>query len=278
MSKTQLILLGTGTPNCMAGRSQQACAVVVNEQPYVIDCGGGTIQRISEAEAKGVSGLAAHKLNRVFLTHLHPDHTVGLADFIIAPWVKSRVDPVQIYGPVGTRNMVGHLLQAYEIGLGEHQNGLAPFEVPLEVEVYEFDQGIIYEDGNIFIEAFRVEHGRLDAFGFRIITDDKTIVHSGDTCAVPVMAQIAKGCDILVHEVYSEKSLAQRDEAWQAYHATAHTSTVELADIANKAQPDLLILNHQMTWGLQSDEGLVKEITDLYNGRVVYGRDLDLFE
>lgn len=278
MSNTQLLLLGTGTPNCEPGRYQQSAAIIKNEQPYIIDCGGGTIQRISEAESQGISSLTNKRLNRLFLTHLHPDHTVGIADFIIAPWVKTRTDPVQIYGPAGTRAMVGNLLEAYQIGISEHQFGLAAIDVPLEVEVYEFDQGFVYEDANVYIESFRVEHGRLNAFGFRIVTDDKTIIHAGDTRPVPVTAEIAKGADILIHEVYCVASLEKREPAWQRYHRTVHTSTYELAEIANQAQPELLILNHYMTWGLNSEEELLKEITDQYNGRVVLGQDLALYE
>ncbi|MEM7331617.1 MAG: MBL fold metallo-hydrolase [Chloroflexota bacterium] len=278
MSKTKLVLLGTGTPNCDPNRYQNASAIIINDQPYIIDCGGGTIQRISEAESRGIAELNDSKLTRLFLTHLHPDHVVGLGDFIIAPWVKTRVDPVQIYGPVGTRNMVEHLLRAFQIGIGEHQNGLAALDAPLEVEVYEFEEGFVYEDGNVYVESFRVEHGSLDAFGLRFVTEDKTIVHSGDTRALPIMAQAAKGADILIHEVYCKASLDMRDPRWQRYHSTAHTSTIELAEIANKAQPGLLILNHSMTWGLQTEETMLKEITDLYNGRVVLGNDLDVFE
>ncbi len=278
MSNTKVVLLGTGTPNCEPHRYQNSSAIIVNDQPYIIDCGGGTIQRISEAENQGVTALHDSKLTRIFLTHLHPDHVVGLADFIIAPWVKTRTSPVQIYGPVGTKNMVEHLLRAFQIGIGEHQYGLAALDTPLELEVYEFEEGFVYEDGNVYVESFRVQHGGLDAFGLRFISDDKTIVHSGDTCALPVMADAAKGCDILIHEVYCKASLDQRDEGWKKYHSTAHTSTVELAEIANKAQPGLLILNHYMTWGFHSDEYLLKEITDLYNGRVVLGQDLEVYE
>lgn len=277
-SKTQFLILGSGTPNCVAGRAQQSAAVIVNDQPYIIDCGGGVVQRIAEAVAMGVTALEDAKLTRVFITHLHPDHTVGLADLMIAPWVKTRIQPLQIYGPKGTREMVENLLDAFKVGIDEHINGLAALPAPLNVEVYEFEAGMIYSDNNIAIEAFNVRHGRLAAFGFKLVTEDKVIVHSGDTCAVPVMAQKAKGCDILIHEVYCQASLMLREPGWRRYHQSAHTSTYELAEIANKAQPKLLILNHYMTWGYFSDEKLLEEIGEQYHGRVVIGRDLDLFD
>src|SRR5262245_57570687 len=79
-SKTQVVLLGTGTPNADPDRSGPAVAVVVNDTPYVIDCGPGVVRRAAAAERRGVRGLAVAKLRRLFITHLHSDHTVGLPD------------------------------------------------------------------------------------------------------------------------------------------------------------------------------------------------------
>ncbi len=100
---------------------------------------------------------------------------------------------------------------------------------------------------------------------------------SGDTTPVDAIAEAAAGCDILLHEVYSATRLAARRADWQAYHRAHHTSTVELADLAARAEPDLLVCYHQLYWGA-TDEDLLAEIRDAgYTGRVVSGRDLDIF-
>lgn len=274
---TRLVLLGTGTPNCLPDRFQQAAAVVVNGQAYVIDCGGGTVQRTTQAVAElGVAELGLAGLTRLFLTHLHPDHTAGLADFMLAPWVEMRPELV-IYGPAGTNDLVAHLLKAYEKGIGEHRHGLAPINHPLNVSAQEYDEGVFYEDEHISIEAFRVQHGSLDAFGLRCVTADKVIVHSGDTRPLPVVVEKARGCDILLHEVYCEASLATRPLAWQTYHRNYHTSGVELAGLVNEARPGLLVLNHQLIWGDYTRADLMAEITGLYDGAVVFGEDLMVF-
>ena len=89
MSRTRLVLLGTGNPNLHPDRYQSSLAVIVDDVPYIVDCGGGTVQRLSQAQhEKGISALAAPRLSRLFLTHLHPDHTTGLPDFIIALWLE----------------------------------------------------------------------------------------------------------------------------------------------------------------------------------------------
>lgn len=274
---TQLVLLGTGTPNCEVGRVQQGAAVITEGQPYLIDCGGGIMQRIAEARAGGMAAFDMARLTRLFLTHLHPDHTAGLADLILAPWVLGRAAPLRIFGPIGTQALVDNLLQGYAIGIGEHRDGLAPIDNPLAVVVTEIEAGEVYADAAVRVEAFRVSHGGLDAFGYRFTTADRIIVHSGDTCPVPVMVEMAAGCDILVHEVYCAASLSWHSERWQRYHRSVHTSGVELAALAAEAQPKLLVLNHQLIWGDWTEVDLMAEIAAGYDGRVVYGRDLDLF-
>ena len=275
MSKTSLLLLGTGTPNCEADKAQTSSAVIVDNFPYIVDCGGGTVQRMAEAQGKGHTALESPNLTRIFLTHLHPDHVVGLADFIIAPWVRRRTEPVHIYGPKGTEEMVANLLKAFQIGIGEHDHGLAPITAPIGAIAHEYDAGIIYEDERVNVEAFRVAHGGLDAFGLKFISEDKTIVFSGDTGPVDILKEKAKGCDILVHEVYCKKALDQRDAGWQGYHTVAHTSGIDVGKIANEAQPDLVVLHHVLLWGLATENELLAEISSEYDGAVWLGKDLD---
>ena len=81
---------------------------------------------------------------------------------------------------------------------------------------------------------------------------------------------------MLIHEVYSQKGFEGRSPVWQQYHSSFHTSSVELAEIARETQPGLLLLYHQLLWG-STEEELVKEITDRYDGPVVSGHDLDVF-
>lgn len=277
MSRTQLVLLGTGTPNILPSRYQSSLAIIVDNVPYLVDCGGGAIQRASEAfHNKGIKGLALKNLSKVFLTHLHPDHTTGLADLIIAPWVLDREEPLQVWGPAGTGSMIDHLLKAYRIGIGEHRDGLAPINHPLKATVTEIASGKIYQDERVTVTAFQVSHGGLEAYGYKFVTRDKTIVISGDTAATDTLIEAATACDILVHEVYSGVQLETRPPEWQAYHLASHTSPKELADIAKKAKPKLLILVHQLFWETSEAE-LFDEVYRHYQGSVVSGHDLDVF-
>jgi len=98
---TRVILLGTGTPNADPRRSGPAVAVVAGQTPYLFDCGPGVVRRAEAAYEKGQRALAMENLSRVFITHLHSDHTVGLPDLMLTPWVLGRRSPLQVYGPPG---------------------------------------------------------------------------------------------------------------------------------------------------------------------------------
>ncbi len=235
--------------------------------------------RISEAyHNKKMQAFAMQKLTRLFITHLHPDHTSGLPGLIIGPWVLDRVEPLQIYGPKGTRTLVDHILVAFADGIAKHRDGIAPIAGSLEIEVTEITEGEIYRDDNVMVEAFRVPHGGLEAYGLRFNAADKVIVHSGDTAATDAMITYAKDCDILVHEAYYAGSLYVRSPEWQRYHKMAHTSGTDLGKLAREIRPRTLVLNHQLIWGDHTPDELLAEIRAEYDGDVIFSRDFDVFE
>lgn len=277
-SKTQVVLLGTGTPNADPDRSGPAVAVVVNDTPYVVDCGPGVVRRAAAAARKGVKGLAVEKLRRLFITHLHSDHTAGLPDFIFTPAVLERDAPLEIYGPPGIRRMTDHILKAYAEDINIRLRGLEPAKPRgYEVRANDVKPGVVYRDGNVTVKAFPVKHGSWKhAFGFRFETPDRTIVISGDCALSESVIEACQGCDVLIHEVYSTTGFARRPPEWQRYHSNFHTSSKELAEIAAKAKPGLLILYHQLLWGA-TPEQLLEEIRLGYQGKVVFGADLDVY-
>jgi ribonuclease Z len=277
-SKTQVVLLGTGTPNADPERFGPAVAVVVNDTPYVIDCGPGVVRRAAAAAGKGVGGLSVEKLRRLFVTHLHSDHTAGLPDFILTPAVLERDAPLEIYGPPGIKGMTDHILKAYSEDVEIRTHGLEPSKPRgYVVNVHEMKPGVIYRDENVTVKAFPVKHGSWKyAYGFRFETPDRVIVLSGDCAPSESVIEACNGCDMLIHEVYSTAGFARRPPEWQRYHSKFHTSSKELAALAAKAQPKLLILYHQLLWGTAPDQ-LLGEISESYSGQVVSGADLDIY-
>jgi ribonuclease BN (tRNA processing enzyme) len=128
------------------------------------------------------------------------------------------------------------------------------------------------------VEAVPVLHGAWPhAYGYKVSDGTRSIVVSGDTRPCPAIVEAACNADVLVHEVYSTHRFATRPPEWQRYHAAFHTSTRELAAIANEARPGLLVLTHQLFWGA-TPEDLVAELREYgYAGPVASARDLDMF-
>lgn len=275
---TQIVLLGTGTPNPDPDRSGPCVAIIVNGTPYLVDCGPGVVRRAAAAHRAGVEALAVENLKHLFVTHLHSDHTIGLPDLILTPWVLERDEPLAVYGPPGICAMTEHILEAYKEDIRVRIEGLEPANtVGYQVSVHEIEPGTIYRDANVTVRAFPVKHGAWScAYGFRFETPGRTIVISGDTTPTSSLVENATGCDVLIHEVYSQAGFETRPPEWQRYHADSHTSSVQLAEIAAKVQPGLLILYHQLFWG-SSEEDLLNELRHTYKGKVVCGQDLDVY-
>ena len=279
VNRTQLVMIGTGTPFADPDRSGPSLAIVVNESAYVVDCGPGVVRRAAAiAQKRGITALKPDRLKRLFVTHLHSDHTAGYSDFIFTPAVLDRNEPIQVIGPPGIRRMTKHLLKAFSEDMEIRIKGLEMGNAEgYKVEVKEVTQGEVYRDEHLIVEAFEVQHGSWrHALGYRFTTKDKVIVVSGDCTYSESIIAMAKGCDILVHEVFSEAGLQKREERWQRYHSTFHTSTSQLALIAQVVKPKLLVLTHQLTFG-SSLESLLEEIGRTYTGKMVNGLDGDVF-
>jgi len=279
-ARTQVVLLGTGTPNPDPARAGPALAIVVHGAAYLVDAGPGIVRRAAAAERAGVAALAQPKLTVVFITHLHSDHTLGLPDLIFSPWVLERTLPLEVYGPPGIAAMTAHLEQAYAEDVRIRTTGGQPHtDSGYVVHPHEIDAGVVYRDSNVTVNAFRVDHGGVPAggaFGYKFVTRDRTIVISGDTRPTEEIVRQCSGCDVLVHEVYSRAAWGTRPPAWQRYHAAAHTSGEELGILAARARPKLLVLTHALTWSA-TPEAVVREVRRAFAGAVVYANDLDIY-
>lgn len=277
MAGTSVVLLGTGTPNAEPERSGPCVAVIANETPYLVDFGPGVVRRAVAAHQVGSAVLAPPNLGLAFLTHLHSDHTAGYADLIFTPWVLGRDKPLQVFGPPGLTGMTEHLLAAYQEDIRERVEGLERANPDgHRVLAREIQAGFVFQHAHVRVEALPANHGSWPALSYRFTTPDRIVVISGDTAPHPAMTDNYAGADVLVHEVYSWAGLQRRPPEWRRYHQAVHTSSLELAEVAAQVQPGLLVLYHQLLWG-ESEDDLLAEIHMRWDGRVVSGRDLDVF-
>jgi ribonuclease BN (tRNA processing enzyme) len=268
---TRVILLGTGTPNADPERMGPAVAVVSGDRVYIVDCGPGVVRRAAQA------GIRMDQLTRVFITHLHSDHTAGLPDVILTPPNDGRVTPLDVFGPPGVRAMTAAIMQAWKEDFAIRLHGMQPnLARGFVVNAHDVNPGEVYRDPAVRVIAFAVSHGTWKhAYGYRFEARDKVIVISGDTTFSQALVAAAKGCDILVHEVYSAQGLTRRIPQWQSYHAAFHTSGPDVGRIAALVRPSKLVLYHILTMG-ESREELLREVRQNYAGEIVYGKDLDV--
>lgn len=279
---TKIVMLGTGNPNPSPAQSGCSVAIVVNDTPYIVDFGPGLIRKaatLSSNYGGTIRSLNVKNIKHAFLTHLHSDHTTGYPDLIFTPWVMGRDEPLEVYGPEGINDMTSNILKAYEEDIRYRLYGYEPINNKgWRVNSHEFtEEGIIYKDENITVEAFPVPHGTWpNSWGFRFTTPDKIIVLSGDTSPSEKIIEYASGVDILLHEVYYKKGYDTKTEFWKKYHTRNHTSTIELAEIMEKTQPKLTVLYHILYWGA-TEEDLISEISTIYSGKVIVGKDLDIY-
>lgn len=283
---TQVVMLGTGTPRPDPSRSGPATAIIINDMPYLVDFGPGVVRRVTAAYEKGVTALGYGGVNIriVFLTHLHSDHTAGYPDLIFTPWVMGRQEPLTVYGPKGITSMTEHVLNAWAVDIEGRTNGLNQHNrTGWRVATREIVPGVVYRDANVTVTAFPARHEEMvDSFSFRFDTSDRTIVISGDTAPTQAMLAHARGCDVLIHEAHSLMEASHSPRPTPEFRRRHHTSSVELAEIANTVRPKLLVTYHRSAKGEvppgpgQMDV-LIDEIRRNYSGPVVAANDLDIF-
>lgn len=276
---TRVVMLGTGTPNADPERSGPAVAIVVGDAVYLVDAGAGIVRRAAlAARQDSIPALRNPNLRRVFLTHLHSDHTVGLPDLMLSPWVLERTAPLEVRGPAGTARMVNLLSQAYSEDIALRLRGGEPSNKTGYATVgKDVSPGVVYRDSNVTVTAFEVSHGKWEhAYGYIFKTRDRTIVVSGDTRPSNAVVRACQQCDVLIHEVYDAETFKRRPPEWQSYHASYHTSTYELAALAARARPKLLVMYHQLYWG-GTDDSLTQQVRSRYSGAVVSARDLGVY-
>ncbi|PYV72215.1 MAG: MBL fold metallo-hydrolase [Acidobacteria bacterium] len=299
-TRTRVVLLGISPPVPDPDRSGPATLIVVDDRAYLVDFGPGVVRRAEAAALKGVTAARPGNLKVAFVTHLHSDHTAGYSDLILTGWTSGRTVPLEVYGPSGLQSMTEHILQAYRVDIETRANPEGPmrdvgrFPDAWKVNAHEIKPGVIYKDEKVTVTAFATKHA-MESYGYRFDTLDRSIVISGDTNPVQETIKACNGCDVLIHEAQPLELHAKMPESVQAFVAKYHTTTEQLAELATKAKPKLLIIYHTISFppGIApprllppkggadalyaSPEMIQKEIGARYSGKFVIGRDLDVY-
>lgn len=265
----KIIFLGTSGSMPTPSRAASSVAIKRKGEVILFDCGEGTQRQMVAAR------LGFRRPTRIFISHLHGDHVLGLPGLLQTMALLRRERPLHLYGPQGILNFI----KAFSYILG----------VPgFPLEIYEIaDEGVVFATSEYKVEAAMadhegdcwsyalVEHPRPGRFhperarmlgvpegplwkklqhGGQVVIDDgrlvrptdvvdpprqgRKIVYSGDTRPTEALVGLAKGADVLIHEATFDDSLAGR--AAEDGHSTAS----QAAEMAAEAGVGLLLLTH----------------------------------
>jgi ribonuclease Z len=265
----RVTLLGTGGPWPSVERFGPSTLVEVGDQVLLFDCGRGATQRLAQA------GVALKDIDAVFLTHLHSDHTVGLPDLWLTGWLRGRTDPMLVFGPEGTQAMMGHFEQAFRADIASRPS--LPREAAA-IAAHDIGENVVYSTDDVTVTAFVVDHGDIPAYGYRIdYQGRRSVVLSGDTRYSENLIRMARGVQLLVHEVAAaDPDLMSSSERVRSIIGI-HTTPEDAARVFKQARPYLAIYSHILLFDVSEDE-LVRRTQAGYPGALQIGRDLMVIE
>jgi ribonuclease Z len=279
----KVTLLGTGTPQLNPRRMSYSTLIEAGDEVLMFDAG-----RAAMLQAKK-SGANLKNLDKLFLTHLHSDHVVGIPDVWLTGFLAPsfRATPMNVWGPEGVENLASGLRQAYD------------FDVNIRIAQYggkraagmEFDttvvhDGYVYENNGVKVTAFEVQHtGPNTAYGYKIEYKGRSVVLSGDTIYNENVVTHATGVDLLVHQVgYAPREAIEQNKV-VARIISLHTQPEKVAEILKVAKPKLTVLSHIVVFGPkgpdlspEGEEKMMEVLRQHYSGPVTLGQDLMAFE
>jgi len=274
----QLVLLGTGGgPTPKALRAAPAMALMIGGQLHIIDAGNGV------ARQAVLAGLPLKSLAHVWISHLHSDH---VADAFTLPWLAwagALTTSVTVHGPKGMAAMAKHWLKFAKTDIDTRIADEGRPDLRKLLGVAEVQPGVQLRTGALTVTAARVAHPPLtDSFAYRFDWAGKSVVYSGDTAPSPALIALARGADLLVHEVMYLPALdrliaSESNAATLREHLIAsHTTAEQAGEIAAAAGVKRLLLTHFVPGGDASvpDAAWVDAAKRAFSGEVIVGRDL----
>lgn len=266
----RIIFLGTSAAVPTLKRSLPATVLQCPTEQWMFDCGENTQRQMM------ASKVSFHKKTKVFITHLHGDHVLGLPGVLQTMALMDRKEPLQVYGPLGIKDFLVCCQKTLNFGL------------TYQVEIFEIVKpGVIVENQDYIVEAVKSNHttesysyvfeekprpgkfypkkaqqlgvpksdlwSKLQNGETITLPDGKSvqpeqvmgpmrpgrkIVYTGDTKPYEDFAKFAEGADVLIHECTFDDTLTDKAEV------DGHSTPSQAANQAKKAYVNLLVLTH----------------------------------
>ncbi|MFN2601506.1 MAG: MBL fold metallo-hydrolase [Gemmatimonadaceae bacterium] len=298
--ETQILLLGTaGGPPLRKGRSEPATLLIVDGRRYLIDCGIGTARRLLEAD------IGSQTIGTIFLTHLHPDHDLGLADVLANDFQERDLigsnRTISIYGPPQTKALVDAAYHYISIPYavfaaeGGGPTGGVPAMPPFSV--HEIGEGVVYQDDKIRVVAAENSHyalmpqssrSTMKSYSYRFETPHGVVVFTGDTGPSDAVVRLADGADLLVSEVSDFVAVnafvdriadanhwpPERRNQFRAHMTGEHLDIKDVGQIATRSHVKSVLLYH---WNPADPATYVAGVAKYFSGPVFASADLQRY-
>jgi ribonuclease Z len=283
----RVTVLGSGNPWVTRGQAAASILVEVGNAErdlLVFDLGSGALANYASLK------LPVNKLNKVFLSHLHADHTGDMLTLVGSYAKVGRADgPIYLWGPSGTEPRLGtqHFAQAINEALAwdtaATSGPINPESMKIVVSEFDFRKThVVYEKNGVKVTAFPVVHSLSGAVGYRLDFSGLSFVFSGDTLAAWPLVKASKGgVDLLIHECFPPAAALAAASGLSIEQATIalnaiHTSPKAAGKVFSLVKPRMAGLWHT----LLSPEVIPlidSELRTVYDGPVVQTQDLTVF-
>lgn len=278
--KTRIVLLGTkGGPRVgEAGRSNPSTLLMINDVPYVVDCGYGVSKQLISV------GVALNRVRYIFITHHHSDHNLELGPLFYNAWITGLPVRVDAYGPPGLTQMTRDFFNYLKFDIDTRIDDEGRADPRTLITPHEFDKpGVVLTNDDVKVTTCLVRHPPIkQSYAYRFDAKDRSVVISGDTAYAPELAEFAKGADVLVHEVMylpGIEALLKRlpnAKRLREHLMAAHTLPEDVGKIAAQAGVKTLVLSHFVPGDDASitDERWSEGARKYFKGQIIVGKDL----
>lgn len=244
----ELIIIGSGTGVLQSRRSSPGHILKIDNQIFLIDGGTGTLRKCLKA------GISYKDIDKIFYTHLHPDHTIDLIPFLFSTkhtpgFVRKK--KLDIFGPIGFADFYDTLTELYGTGITDVE-----YDIILK-ELSETDLGF----GTWRLQSKLMKHTE-NAIGYRFEENEKVFVYSGDTDYCEEIIELSRNADVLLIECSFPDHM----------QVPGHLTPTLAGKIASQAGVRKLILTH--LYPPCDEEDILKPCLEQFHGHVIIAMDL----
>ena len=273
-----MVILGTaGGPTPKPNRFPAAYALVVDDDVYLVDAGNGVAQQLARA------GIGINRVRHIFISHHHSDHDADVGTVALLAWATNPQLPVTVWGPAPIRAQMAAYREyaRFDIDTRTADEGRPDFDAMTRVVEFN-EEGLLLDDGKVKVRCVRNLHPPIhESYALRFDTPDRSVAFSGDTTYSPSVVALAKGADVLVHEVMYLPALdaliasEPNAKTLREHLLASHSTPEQVGRVATEAGVGTLVLSHFVPGGpMVADETWLAAVRPHFSSRIVIAHDL----